>query len=313
MIRIINSIYLPFSILHMVYYDLLRLGKKPPVHIISVGSIFAGGTGKTPLTEWLVRFFAQQRKKVVLLSRGYGRKTGRIVFLKEDSDFKYVGDEPLMFRKRNPQIPAIIGRDRVKTAFLGFETFKPDVIVLDDGFQHRRLKRDVDIVTVPFVEESESIWKREPVSSMKRADAVVIKGGWEEAKKWQKFNLNVIAGFSYKPSCIYSMQENKAYPVDFIKGKDTVIFSGIALPKNFEDIVLQNGARIVRTFRFPDHYVYTDADIRKIQQELRREEIMLTTEKDSVRLPNVEGLPVFCFCVEIFWTFGREKLIEILS
>lgn len=306
--------------LHRMYYDTIGGAKKPHCKVISVGSIFAGGTGKTPLSDWIIKHLTHNGKKVVLLSRGYGRKTKEIVFVNphgagsESYDFKTIGDEPLMLKKRNPNVPIIVGRNRVQTAFLGYEKFKPDVILLDDGFQHRRLKKDIDITTVPVVDEMRYLWKREPLSSMKRASAVVIKGNQEQAEKWQRFNMDILAGFSYKPSAIYSFGEDKFYPVDFIKEKKTVVFCGIAGPKRFEDMLKENKAEIVQFFRFPDHYAYTDRDIEKIYRSAQKGQLILTTQKDGVRLPSsAQLLPVYILLVDVCWTFGKERFIEILA
>lgn len=264
--------------------------------VISVGNITLGGTGKTPLVVTLARNLNDSGKKVAVLSRGYGGD-------------RVTSDEVELLKKRLPCVPVLVGRDRIKTAREADESLKADVILLDDGFQHWRLKRDLDIVTLdindPFG-NGRLIPRgtlREPLSSLKRADIFVLtKVGFEgdSIAKAQglKARLGVInadaAVFtsSYIPSRLFDVAGPEELKLSFIDNKKIALVCAIGEPESFEDTAKALGADIVLRSFFMDHHKYTENDIKKIIDECKVKEIdvVLTTEKDTPRLTHLSSL-----------------------
>lgn len=264
--------------------------------VISVGNITLGGTGKTPLVVTLAGNLNDSGKKVAVLSRGYGGD-------------RVTSDEVELLKKRLPCVPVLVGRDRIKTAREADESLKADVILLDDGFQHWRLKRDLDIVTLdindPFG-NGRLIPRgtlREPLSSLKRADIFVLtKVGFEgdSIAKAQglKARLGVInadaAVFtsSYIPSRLFDVAGPEELKLSFIDNKKIALVCAIGEPESFEDTAKALGADIVLRSFFMDHHKYTENDIKKIIDECKVKEIdvVLTTEKDTPRLTHLSSL-----------------------
>ncbi|MDP2943403.1 MAG: tetraacyldisaccharide 4'-kinase [Candidatus Omnitrophota bacterium] len=258
--------------------------------VVSVGNITLGGTGKTPLVVTLAGYLNGSGKKVAVLSRGYGGD-------------RVTSDEVELLKKRLPGVPVLVGRDRIKTAREADESLKADVILLDDGFQHWRLKRDLDIVTLdinnPFG-NGRLIPRgtlREPLSSLKRADIFVLtKVGFEgdSIAKAQglKARLGVInadaAVFtsSYIPSRLFDVAGPEELKLSFIDNKKIVLVCAIGDPESFEDTAKALGADIVLRFFFMDHHKYTGEELGAIIKECEEKgiDIILTTEKDVPRL-----------------------------
>ncbi|MFH1854411.1 MAG: tetraacyldisaccharide 4'-kinase [Candidatus Omnitrophota bacterium] len=252
--------------------------------VISVGNITWGGTGKTPTVLFLLRHFSGQGRKVAVLIRGYGK------------------DEPEMFLRLMPGVPVVIGKDRVKTAREAVEKHQVDTILLDDGFQHRRLKRDLDIVCIdatnPFgngcVIPAGSL--REGLSGLKRADIFlitkvdfaqdekVLQGLKEKLKRIN--SKAVIAESIHQARHFYKLSDGKTVDPGSLRNKNVILLSAIGSPVSFETTVLKLGIKFKKHFVFRDHHCYNKKDLKAIEDYCGRNKIdmVITTEKDAVKL-----------------------------
>lgn len=297
--------------------------KRMEVPVISIGNLSLGGTGKTSLTIWCAEKILKNGKKPVILSRGYMRRSssneikicsGEISPLEDASS---VGDEPCLIAQKCDGVPIIVGADRSKTAAIACKKFMPDCLLLDDGFQHRRLQRNLDIVCL-----DQRMWKapalfprgflREGLDSLNRADFIVLKTGKEPDDFKESFSAYLPnrprAAFSYRA---VGLRENcgdgTLLPIEWLAGRRILSYSGIADPESFENLLERQGAKLYLSKRFSDHHSYTRDDLKMLSQTAENESCALvTTEKDAVKMP--KDFPVTILCVELEWQNGEREL-----
>ncbi len=261
------------------------------VPVVSVGNINLGGTGKTPVVELLAKIFLERGKKVGILSRGYGRRAKgaqieRVVYdpnLPLRLQAEKWGDEPLLLAKHLPTVPIYVGKDRVAAGKKMLSENSVDLILLDDGFQHLRLRRQVDLVIVDAQRDLQGKlfprgFLREPLSHLKRATALICK---EPLKKIQ----TPIFSIQIRPSSFISIETGEKIELASLKEKRALIFSGIGRPESFEQSVRQLGVKIVGAIRYPDHHYFSQDD-QQVLFELAHQkgaDCLLTTEKDAMR------------------------------
>lgn len=276
-----------------------------PRKVISVGNITVGGTGKTPVTIALAEFFVKSGKKVAVLSRGYKGKANGAAIVSDGKKMLLgpdeAGDEPFLIASRLKGVPVVVCPDRVKGGKLIMERFSPEVIILDDGFQHIRLRRDVNIVLIDLEEGFGPGYLlprgilREPVSALKRADFALIKGGPARDAVWealQRYSVPSIA-FNYKASSVYDIETGEEIAAPDLPGMKAVAVSGIANPFSFSETLTKLGVKAVRSFSYPDHHAYSEKDITDIEKAASDTGVVITTEKDGVKLKGkVKGLKV---------------------
>ena len=280
--------------------------KHLPFPVISVGNITVGGTGKTPVVAMIARFLVEHGRRPVILTRGYKRQgeqklkivsdTKKIFSLPEEA-----GDEPYMLAGWLPGVPIIVGKDRYASAVFAMNEFMADCFILDDGFQHIKLFRDMDVLVInvrdPFSNCKILPWGylREPLSSINRASLILlnksIPGQNLESvfSMIRKYNPDApVIETSYTPAYIAPALNNRKYfPASNLKGKSVMAFSGIADPSSFLNILKEIGAIIVNSVIFTDHHWYSERDMNNIRKiaNLSAAEYIVTTEKDGVRLP----------------------------
>lgn len=291
------------------------------VPVISIGNMTAGGLGKTPMTIETAKFFLEQEKRVAVISRGYGRTTRGTVVVSDGkkllADAAHAGDETVMIARRLPKLIVIADEQRVRGAKKAVDEFHADVIVLDDGFQHRYLQRTLDIVLLDsegFCFETPMLpagYRREPLSSLQRADAVVVTKVNEATAAEKVFAdkrmLFIEHKFSasYTPSAIRSVFGTVRQTTDALTGHAIAAFCGIAHPENFKNALEKLGVRIVQFLPFKDHHNYSQSDVREIVKAYResRADMILTTEKDAVKLQpftdELSPLPLFSLVMEM--------------
>lgn len=266
-----------------------------PRKVVSVGNITVGGTGKTPVVIFLAEFYRASGKKVAVLSRGYkGTKKGAAIVSDGRNLLlgpKEAGDEPYLIATRLKGVPVAVCADRVAGGKMLIERFSPDVIILDDAFQHIRLKRDVNIVLIDAAEGFGPGYMlprgilREPVSALKRADFALIKNGPARGAQWealQRYSVPSIE-FHYRASMAYSIDSGEEAAIETLAGREAVAVSGIANPASFADTLASLGIKVSRSFAFPDHHAYSERDIRAIEESASGA-VIITTEKDGVKL-----------------------------
>jgi len=284
------------------YYRNEKLRKRVPAKVISVGNIVAGGTGKTPVVMWLCKYLENKGFSVAVVSRGYGRKKGskKVIVLQDKvsgMSWEEVGDEPYMLFRRLKSVPVVVGTDRYACAAEAIKNFNPDVIVMDDGFQHLRLERDVDLVLLDCEAPFDNghllpLGKlREPVSHLVRADAFILTRVGETEKEAASFFTYVfpgkpIFGCYHRPVSIKEVKTGTLRETGFLEGKNIVGLGGIGAPETFKKSLERLGANIKCFLAFPDHYAYSAKDVEKIVAigEKYKVDAIVTTEKDEVRL-----------------------------
>ena len=321
-----------FAFVVSVRYLLYKAGilRRYPlgIQVISIGNVTAGGTGKTPVTELFARTLAAKGRKVAILSRGYRRKEAswwqRMFTQVIDpplvvSDGKRVrldsavgGDEPYMLASNLPGVAVVVDRDRVKAGRYAIKRLGCDTIILDDGFQYQRLKHSVEVVLVdatnPFGNGNmlpRGIL-REPVRHLKRADIIFLtkcRGDVSETiAEIRKYNKKAeIVKCSHSPKVLKDVWSREEFPLSWLEGKTVCTLSGIASPKGFENSLRHLGAKVVWCERYADHHRY---DSSEILYALNRtadmgSDALVTTEKDAVRFPRFETVPVKCLYLRI--------------
>ncbi|MBF0532334.1 MAG: tetraacyldisaccharide 4'-kinase [Candidatus Omnitrophica bacterium] len=277
-------------------WGLLRK-QKIPCSVISIGNMTMGGTGKTPLVALVAAEFKNRGLKPVILTRGY-QGPGH------DADRE--ADEARMLREKLPGVPVLVGPDRAGQAAGFLREARPDVFLLDDGFQHWRLCRDFDIVVI----DATNPWGfgaviprgllREPLSGLKRADCFVLtkcaagQNNIPEIYSWLAglapgrpvYQTNHIA------EAFADLRSGKDIPLTSMKGKTAVGFCGIADPASFENTLAETGVKIARLFSFLDHHSYQEQDILEIVSFCQTVGIktLITTHKDAVKLEKLIAL-----------------------
>ena len=242
--------------------------------VISVGNISVGGSGKTPFVILLGELLKERGIKFDVLSRGYGRKSRGVMQVDPGGASAEFGDEPLLIARRL-EIPVILGEDRYQAGELAEEKFGPQLHLLDDGFQHRRLARDFDIVLITPEDARDQLLPagrlREPRSSLSRADAVVLSGGADAAN------------FPLDGKVVWRVRRG-ILPVDI--PPRPIAFCGIARPQSFMLQLRKAGIEPAAEAVYRDHHAYTEPDIRELLALREKSEAggFVTTEKDAINL-----------------------------
>lgn len=280
--------------------------KEYPVPIICVGNLTVGGTGKTPHIEYILSILSAQFK-VAVVSRGYKRKSKTMQVVGVNSDVKRVGDEPLQIKLKYPNATVVVDRDRrnaIEYLLQQDDEHKPDVILLDDGYQHRYVKPSMSVL---LVDSNRPIYEdlllpagrlREPVRQKDRASIVVVT---KCSSQMQPINFRIFesgldlfpfqtlyfTGFKYnKLQPVFSDFNKESYGLNEIRNKEVLLVTGIASTKSIEDKLNKKTDKL-HTLFFPDHHFYKKDDIRSIEKrfsELSGDKIVITTEKDAVRM-----------------------------
>jgi tetraacyldisaccharide 4'-kinase len=299
--------------------------------VISVGNLAMGGTGKTPMVVWLASLFSEEGYRVGIVSRGYGgAESGRVIVVSDGenilADQAISGDEPLMLARRLCGIPVLCSTKRVQAGKAAIERFNCNVLILDDGFQHRYLARDLDVVMLDSQNPFGSGWvfprgtMREKVAALARAQVLVLSrfDGSEGAEKncdnlRRQWPDKTIVTSSYRPIRIFSAADHRERPPSSLTELRLAAFAGIARPDEFFQSVHNLGARLVYTAALPDHYPLTSELLASLVQEASRfnPELWLTTEKDWVRLPQVlpQGMELWVMTMEIDLDRDGSQLI----
>lgn len=297
--------------------------KKVPCPVISVGNITVGGTGKTPVTIFIASLLKESGKRVVVLSRGYRRSGKGIEVVSDGRDMLLgpdrAGDEPYLIGRRLEGVPVVVGADRVGAALHAIERFSPDVIILDDGFQHIRLERDFNILlTDPVNGFGRYLLPRgilrEPVEGIKRAGLVMGRGfSGPDRELIERFNLPVME-YGYRASRLIDVADKSAKEIDFIKGRKVLAFCAIANPESFFSTLEGLGAEITGKVPFPDHHGYTQRDVETVMGRRQpSSQLIITTEKDSVKLKGfaIPKASVYALAIDVD-TKERDRLKRLL-
>lgn len=294
----LRKLLFPFSILYdgvtslrnLAYTQGWKESRSYPIPVISIGNLSVGGTGKSPMVEYLIDFLSKDYK-VAVLSRGYKRKTEGFLEVQVHSTAEEVGDEPLQFKQKFPDVTVAVCADRRE----GIENLIPkaEVVLLDDAFQHRKVKASYSILLTPFddlfmndlVLPAGNL--RESKRGVNRAHVVIVTKCPEVVpySKLQQIQYDMELEFSQKiffSKIDYGVMihgATESLPLDYLLDKSYTLVTGIANPKPLVDF-LQRKKMNFKHEKFPDHHHFSDSEI----STLTKNEIILTTEKDYMRL-----------------------------
>ncbi len=290
-----------------------------PVKVISVGNVTLGGTGKTPMVLHLARRLGERGRRVAILTRGYGRREFAPLVINgqgEVSKFtpELMGDEPILLARALPEVTLGIGADRVALArqILHVEAAQPpEVFLLDDGFQHLRLARDLDLVLIdatdPFAEGAvlPAGRLREPLTALERADMIVLTRAANGVPRKleavvREFNPRApLFTATSHLSGVFEAGAHRAANLFVLKQTPAVAFCGIGNPEAFWDDLRRAGFNLAGTLAFADHYRYGIEDFRRIIRyaDSVKARALLTTEKDLINMTVVPpSLPPTFYC-----------------
>lgn len=278
--------------------------------VISVGNLVVGGSGKTPVVATLARLLVAAGERPAILSRGYGRlRTADGVVVVSDAHQVLVpaaqsGDEPQMLARALPGVPVLVSPDRYLAGRVAERTFGCTVHLLDDGFQHLQLARDIDLLVIANVDLDERLLPsgrlREPLSAAAAADALLVSGTGEDASSVAA-RLGIIPVFRVIPR--YD-QPRLVEPFGALlpasAGRRTVAIAAIARPERFFAALREQGWDVAAELVFRDHRWFTSRDLESIRRAAAdaKADVILTTEKDAVRLGSLvsrDGGPVWAF------------------
>ena len=291
------------------YYDRVE-AKKLPVPVVSVGNVTVGGSGKTPLVATLAKELLAREFPVAVISRGYGREGHAPFVLVSDGkevlvDAREGGDEPVELARKIPALVVAVGADRVRAAETLLAKLGRHVILLDDGFQHRRLARDVDLVCFDCTESESSLHLlpagrlREPLRNLKRADAVVLTRWSESCRTPELGDVPVIRAISRVVGFTRLGGEGDLLDAGAFHDETVSLALGVARPERVREIL---DAHIAHVVARRDHHRWSEAELREIVDEAKAKgaRALLTTGKDAVKmsLPASASLPVYRIDVE---------------
>ena len=275
--------------------------------VISVGNLSVGGTGKTPVVDWLVKQLQEKGWSPAIVSRGYGGcfdgdvglvSDGKKLMMRPDVS----GDEPFLLAKRNPQIPVFIARKRANAIKEIERTFCADVIVLDDAFQHHAVARHLDIVLLDAKRPFGNGWPlpagnlREFSCTLKRGD-ILLRSRSEVTKMEIDLPLPVFDS-RHRLDDIVTSLSGEEIQLDCLLKLQLVAFAGIANPGNFFEALAKRGMTLLSTLSFPDHEPYSPQRLTHINQVAEGAGALITTEKDAVKL-NTDMFQLPCYIVPV--------------
>jgi tetraacyldisaccharide 4'-kinase len=287
-----------------------------PATVVSIGNLSVGGTGKTPMAALLANTLTERHFRVAIVARGYHRE-GKGVCIVSDgrgtlADLKNAGDEPLLLAQECPRVPVVVARSKTAAAQLAVNEFSPEIILVDDGFQHRRLLRDLDFVLLPVSHLLPGTWLlpagplREPWSSLRRAHWIGLIGISHVPVEKQKEVLKIVRGNSrasvisinFIADRVEHLWGQKSLAIKQLRNARVLLVSGIANPQRFHLMAAELGSRSVGELEYRDHHQFTRAEAQGMVERFRASgaDFLITTAKDGVKLRQFEILkrvPVF--------------------
>ena len=299
--------------------------KKVSVPVISIGNLTLGGTGKTSLSCLAAQILLQQNKKVAILSRGYKRKNSsqRMLVVSDGNKIfetpETAGDEPVLLAQKCHGAPILVGPDRFKIGAFAVQQFKVDALILDDGFQHRKIYRDLDIVCCDEkILKTSKIFPRgflrEPIQSLKRADFIVLKSEVETEKKVFQETFQFLkncpnAVFSYEVEEIKEPISNQTFLPHWLNQRKLFAFSAIANPNHFKKMLTDLEGKIIFFKSFPDHHYYTAIELKEMLELAKQNHRhLITTEKDALNPP--ADFPAAILKIKVKWSEGEDEFIK---
>jgi tetraacyldisaccharide 4'-kinase len=289
------------------------------VPVISVGNLSLGGTGKTPMVKWLARRLHELGTSVALVSRGYG------------ADADNLNDEARELAQALPHVPHLQNSNRVVAARRAIDEFAPNVLLLDDGFQHRRLARDLDIVLLDALEPFgfDHVFPRgtlrEPLAGLERADVVCLSRADAVAPKARESIRRRVAELApHAAWCELAHAANglvntagATESLEYLSGKRVAAFCAIGNPAGFRHTLSTTGCEIAMWREFSDHHLYSAVELDSLAKEAgaHNADLIVCTQKDLVKAPREKlgSVPLWAVAIDIQFLAGREALEQILE
>jgi tetraacyldisaccharide 4'-kinase len=306
--------------------------------VISIGNIVAGGTGKTPAVAAIAKLLQNKDFQVAILLRGYKRRSREEITVVSDGanllcSREESGDEADMLARQLTKIPIIVGKQRYLTGKAALNRFNSDILILDDGFQHRQLGRDIDILTIDATQPYGTGrllpigTLREPITTIQRADIILLTRtdavGTNIADLKAELNRLVpntlILESVHQPTSLYRLNqsdEHTTMPIGDLTGKRLLAVCGIGNPDAFVATLEKYNPKTVELLAFPDHHVYTESDLQQISHQMQQceAEWIVTTQKDEQKLASLSTeLPIVVLAIELVITDGKEVLMKALQ
>lgn len=313
---------------------------KVPVSVISVGNMTVGGTGKTPLVEYVVAHCLRSGKRIAILSRGYKRESRGVVVVSDGrsvmADALKGGDEPVQMARKFPSAIVVVGERRVEAARVAVHDLGAEIVVLDDGFQHRYLHRDLDIVVVSAKRDGglglmvPAGRVREPWPGIRRANVVALSkvdSRFEvpqhlmaELSRWY---TGPTIRFRYRIESVRRLADGARVQLEEVKKQPVLAFSAIGDPDSFVEDLNAAGFTVKGSLSFPDHHTYSVKDARRVVDTMHHTGAYasITTEKDMVRLLAIKELidsgmsseAIYYTCISVELTQGEERFLSMID
>jgi tetraacyldisaccharide 4'-kinase len=279
---------------------------RAPVPVISVGNLSAGGTGKTPVVDYLLRRLLAQGLRVAVVSRGYGGKARQGVHVVSSGQGPLInpsvcGDEPYLLARRNPDALVVVAPKRALGVRLAVEELGAQIVILDDGFQHLAVQRDLNLV---LLDARHPLGNGHPLpagllrefpSALSRGDLFILTRWHEDCPQPPSLPRPVLHSRHVLSDEARDL-EGRQVALTELHGKKAVAFAGIAAPESFFDDLREKGLNLIETFAFADHAVYDDALLQRLKKAAAQADIFVTTEKDGVKLSATQ-MPKPCWQV----------------
>jgi len=318
---------------HFLYDSGILPSKQFNTPVICIGNLSLGGTGKTPFTIYLAQYLAKKHK-VAILSRGYKRNSEGFVLISNTSNAKEVGDEPMLMHNSLKGVAVAVDANRVRGIEMLIQKIKPDVILLDDAFQHRKVKAHLNILLTDFQNPyfNDQLLPagrlRDIPFRAKDAEVIVVTKCPEQtdfAKLQSKLNPKSNQNVFYtrlinKELC--NINEGLGISTSDLANKKVVLFTGIAKPQYLVDFLISKGAE-VNHLNFPDHHDYSMPDLKKVREIFDNfgpaEKLVITTEKDAIKLINpdlktiLSALPVYAIDAKIEFLKDEVLFLNIVA
>lgn len=322
----------PFSVLYGLigllrircYRSGLLVSYSPPIPVVSVGNLASGGKGKTPLVDYLAKYFSTRGLKVAIVSRGYGGSArDRVSVVKQCAEAgqaaSICGDEPLLLQRRNPQIEVLTAKRRAEGIRYATEQLSADVVLLDDGFQHLAVARRLDIVMLDAQLPFGNGWPlpagelREFARAYRRADLLVLSRCSDNDRLPPYFSGPVVrTRHRLEP---YALDlAGQRVPIVELAGQKGVAFAGIASPDAFFTDLEKLGVTLTAKLSLSDHAVYDQPLLKRLKSQAKGADFLVTTEKDGVKLAaGMFEQPCYQIPLQLEILSGSELLHQVLD
>jgi tetraacyldisaccharide 4'-kinase len=293
-----------YGVASRIYHD--RYDRAPsrsyraPVSVISIGNLAVGGTGKTPFVIALIHLLSEiapelsESDRIAVLSRGYGRKSKKLVEVKPDSVWEDAGDEPILIKRKAPQVAVVVHPDRRLSAAYAINRLKSRILLLDDGFQHRAMARDLDIVLLPR-DNPLGNGRQLPAGPLRESPQSLSRASWligvqsgippfTGGQKGGESKASQVAAQFGKP--YFEATPHTSLPQDATSFRSVFLLTSIANPSRFTGETERLNLKVCGKAIFPDHHPFSQTDLDRVNREAERygAEAVVTTEKDLIRI-----------------------------